>query len=220
MSRILPILFNTDMVRAILDGRKTVTRRIIKPQMEDVVEIGDVDPLGYLFYRTADKYLDGYRNKKSPFVVGDILYVRETFFREDCTPDCAGRNDEDECPFNRVGDSCYGYKTQYIDSTGRIKWKPSIHMPKEAVRIWLKVTAVRAERLQDITEEQARAEGCIDYHDKTGNGKFDDVLEFDLTARDAFVDLWNSTLKKDSEHTWAHNPWVWVIEFERCEKPD
>ena len=74
--------------------------------------------------------------------------------------------------------------------------RPSIHMPKEAARIWLKVTAVRAERLQDITEEQARAEGCIDFHDKIGNGKFDDVLEFDLTARDAFVDLWNSTLKK------------------------
>lgn len=213
MSRILPILFNTDMVRAILDGRKTVTRRVIKPQ-----------PYGFFEAHENPAYLydfDPIRERIYPkYQEGDILYVRETFFREECTPDCAGRTDPDECPFNRVGNSCYGYKTQYIDSTGIIKWTPSIHMPKEATRIWLKVTAVRAERLQDITEEQARAEGCIDYLDKIGNGKFDDVLEFDLTARDAYVELWNSTLKKDSECTWAHNPWVWVYEFERCEKPE
>lgn len=223
MSRILPILFNTEMTKAILDGRKTVTRRLVKPRYKN-------DEYGYQVCTnksTGERWIEktddeggGFDNPRyviSKYQVGDILYVRETY-RECC------RN----YIHNPIVHSKYCYKASIdtafygcIEECGNIcKWHPSLHMPKEAARIFLKVTDVRVERLQDITEEQARAEGCIDYHDKTGNGKFDDVLEFDLTARDAFVDLWNSTLKKDSEHTWAHNPWVWVIEFERCEKPD
>ncbi len=89
-------------------------------------------------------------------------------------------------------------------------------MPKKAARIFLKVTDVRIERLQDITEEQARKEGCITYNDKVENKKFKNVLEFDLTTKEAFVDLWGSTIKKQDLdiYGWKANPWVWVIEFE------
>lgn len=213
MSRILPILFNTEMTKAILDGRKAVTRRVVKlPRYITEDEGGTFtiqeDDFGYssgwsMGELIANQYI------KPAYKAGDILYVRESYHPNYFDIDTGWGNN-------------HAYKVDYEAVRGEIpepKWTPSIHMPKEAARIWLKVTDVRAERLQDITEEQAKAEGCIDYHDKTGNGKFDDVLEFDLTARDAFVDLWNSTLKKDSTDTWAHNPWVWVYEFERCEKP-
>ena len=99
------------------------------------------------------------------------------------------------------------------------EWRSSATMPKSAARIFLKVTDIRVERLQDITEEQAKAEGCIDFNDKIGNSKFDDVMEFDLTARDAFAELWDSTVKEDWQK-FASSTWVWVIEFERCEKPE
>lgn len=195
MRRILPILFNTEMTKATLDGRKTVTRRIIKPNILEQGTNWIWNPNENVCY--------------APLRTGDILYVRETWLLGD---GCGGEQyyyKADETESSKELRIAYGYK-----------WRPSIHMPKEAARIWLEVTAVRAERLRDITEEQARAEGCIGFHDKIGNGKFDDVLEFDLTARDAFVELWNSTLKKDSSDTWVHNPWVWVYEFERCEKPE
>ncbi len=92
-------------------------------------------------------------------------------------------------------------------------------MPREAARIFLKVTNVRVERLQDISEEDARAEGCITFHDKTGDGKFEDVLEFDLTARDAFCELWQR-LNLKRGYGWETNPWVRVYEFERISKEE
>mgnify|MGYP000111121112 CR=1 FL=1 len=87
------------------------------------------------------------------------------------------------------------------------KWKPSIHMPKEAARIFLRVTSVRAERLQEITAEQATREGI--------------KPDFPPYQIDEFIDIWNSTIKKSDvgRYSWIANPWVWVIEFERCEKP-
>ena len=98
-----PILFNTEMVRAILDGRKTVTRRVIH-----------IPNYGY-FMTEPPRVVSRYQT-------GDILYVRETFFREDCISDCGGRSDPDECPFNRVGNSCYGYKAQYTTITAHPIW--------------------------------------------------------------------------------------------------
>lgn len=99
-----------------------------------------------------------------------------------------------------------------------VKWRPSIHMPKEAVRIWLKVTDVRVERLQDITDEQAKAEGA-----NWKNGKnvgFEEKMR--RTAVERFAEIWNSTIKKSDldRYGWDANPWVWVIEFERFEKPE
>ncbi|WP_243126514.1 ASCH domain-containing protein [Clostridium sp. HBUAS56010] len=204
-----PILFNTDMVRAILDGRKTVTRRKIDVDISNQFDIEvDGTVICYIDQATGDSHNHINLCRYHP---GDILYVRETWHEY----------------VKRVGKGgdCYlaefyGYKASVKNSEdANTPWKPSIHMPKEAARIWIKVTDVRVEKLQDITEEQAIKEGCCTFQDKTGNGKFNDIIEFDLTARDAFAELWNSTLKKDSNCTWAHNPWVWVIEFERCEKP-
>ena len=86
------------------------------------------------------------------------------------------------------------------------KWKPSIYMPKDAARIWLKVTDVRVERLQDMTDDDAEAEGCFDY----------------TSTALGFFDVWDSTIKKSDldRYGWNANPWVWVIKFERCEKPE
>lgn len=204
-----PILFNTDMVKAILDGRKTVTRRVVKPQPSK-------DYSSYVGYCQdenkcaweSDEYGKGLHWAKSPYKPGDVLYVRETWQKTYI-------NDGTTCPTE------FKYEYKASDEPRTVyRWLPSIHMPKEAARIFLRVTNVRVERLQEITEEQAVKEGCITFSDKIGNGKFDDVIEFDLTAKDAFVELWNSTLKKDSGFTWAHKPWVWVIEFERITKEE
>lgn len=191
---IKPILFNTEMVRAILDGRKDATRRIVKGFIPDDAVWGYTafTPKGYISCRGT--FADGYGEKffKLPCESGDILYVRETW--------------------KKAPNGYYYYEDwQRNDIADVTKWKPSIHMPKEAARIWLKVTGVRMERLQEITEVQAQAEGC-------NSG----LLTGACTARGQFEDLWNSTIKKSDidRYGWDANPWVWVIEFERCEKQE
>lgn len=204
-----PILFNTAMVQAILDGRKTTTRRIIKVNT-DLDFIGCSSTGGY--FDTAafgkgcyEKILDAkiIERVKAPYMPGDILYVRETWGISNPLGDFA-RN-------NRTAE--YVYKAGYSKGE-RIPmareqeknlgvWKPSIHMPKVAARIFLKVTSARVERLQDITEEGIRAEGITE--------------EWPPHAMDKFQELWDSTTK---EYKWRLNPWVWVIEFERIEKSE
>lgn len=190
---IKPILFNTKMVRAILDGRKDATRRIVKGFIPDDAVWGYTafTPKGYISCRGT--FADGYGEKffKLPCESGDILYVRETW--------------------KKAPNGYYYYEDwQRNDIADVTKWKPSIHMPKEAARIWLKVTNVRVERLQEITEVQAQAEGC-------NSG----LLTGACTARGQFEDLWNSTVKKSDIDRYGldANPYVWVISFERCEKP-
>ncbi|MFR5554864.1 MAG: hypothetical protein ACLTK4_15910 [Roseburia intestinalis] len=195
---IKPILFNTEMVRAILDGRKTCTRRICKDANECTVpdmEFYNADKRTYAVHNFADKEQMeqlSTAERTCPICTGDILYVRETW---------------KEAP-----KGYYYYEDWQKDDIADVtKWKPSIHMPKEAARIWLKVTDVRVERLQEITEVQAQAEGC-------NSG----LLTGACTARGQFEDLWNSTVKKSDidRYGWDANPWVWVIEFERCEKQE
>lgn len=194
---IKPILFNTEMVRAILAGRKSCTRRICKDANEYTVpdmEFYNADKRTYAVHNFADKEQMeqlSTAERTCPICTGDILYVRETW---------------KEAP-----KGYYYYEDWQKDDIADVtKWKPSIHMPKEAARIWLKVTNVRVERLQEITEVQAQAEGC-------NSG----LLTGACTARGQFEDLWNSTVKKSDidRYGWDANPWVWVIEFERCEKP-
>ncbi len=214
-----PILFNTEMVKAILDGRKTCTRRVVKGYIPKDAEFGYTafTPKGAISCRGIfETSYPGYGEKffELPYHRGDILYVRETWQK-------AGLVDE----FDHViaGTEKYYYAAGpeapcfdfWVDpETGEHKahmpWKPSIHMPKEAARIRLKVTDVRVERLQEITESQAQAEGC-------NSG----LLTGPCTARGQFENLWNSTIKKSDldKYGWSANPWVWVIEFERCEKP-
>ena len=192
---IKPILFNTEMVRAILDGRKTCTRRIVKPQ-----------PTAHY----------GAQCIKPPYQPGDILYVRETWERFECW-NCEG-DERGNCPKEpkkSVLDKtcgCYMYRAT-DEISGDAKWHPSIHMPKEAARIWLKVTDVRVERLQEITSEQICREGVEVEYPHALNGE---------EKRYAFSTLWNSTIKKSDIDTygWDASPWVWVIEFVKIEKPE
>lgn len=197
MSRELPILFNTEMVRAILDGRKDATRRIVKDFIPDDAVWGYTafTHKGYISCRGTFADGDGEKFFKLPCEPGDILYVRETW--------------------KQAPNGYYYYEDwQRNDIADVKKWKPSIHMPKEAARIWLKVTDVRVERLQEITPQGAWKEGarCSCLHpvpDCAGN-------------KTAFVNIWNSTIKKSDlgQHGWGANPYVWVISFERCEKPE
>jgi hypothetical protein len=193
---IKPILFNTEMVRAILDGRKDATRRIVKGFIPDDAVWGYTafTPKGYIPCRGT--FADGYGEKffKLPCEPGDILYVRETW--------------------KKAPNGYYYYEDwQRNDIADVTKWKPSIHMPKEAARIWLKVTDVRVERLQEITSEQICREGVEVEYPHVLNGE---------EKRYAFSRLWDSTIKKSDldRYGWNANPWVWVIKFERCEKPE
>ena len=224
---IKPILFNTEMVQAILDGRKTCIRRLVKPQpnekhtypfgfVTDSTEKKEVGCFGF----GIDEYGGSIQYVKPPYQPGDILYVRETWERFECW-NCEG-DERGNCPKEpkkSVLDKTYGcYMYRATDEiSGDAKWKPSIHMPKEAARIWLKVTDVRVERLQDITEDGAEAEGAIDNRGfiHSPENEYDRIY----TAREHFIGIWDRTIKKsDLDHYgWDANPRVWVIEFERCE---
>ena len=195
---IKPILFNTEMVRAILDGRKGATRRIVKGFIPDDAVWGYTafTPKGYISCRGT--FADGYGEKifKLPCETGDILYVRETW--------------------KKAPNGYYYYEDwQRNDIADVTKWKPSIRMPKEAARIWLKVTDVRVERLQEISAESALAEGADKYIHTNGG------LDENMTIT-SFIGIWNSTIKKSDidRYGWDANPYVWIIEFERCEKPE
>lgn len=169
-----PILFNTDMVRAILEGRKTVTRRVVKFKPGQNPQWTGYIPDGPVLYGS-----NNIPASKSPYHPGDILYVRETWARS-----MAGT---------------YLYKATdtpiILD-----RWRPSIHMPKDAARLFLRVTDVRVERLKEINVLSAMDEGVTDWND--------------------FVKLWNSTIKPADLplYGWDANPWVWAIEFERVSK--
>lgn len=214
-----PILFNTEMVRAILDDRKTVTRRLVKPQPPKTARLtlfGDMRNAWDSSIETPGP--DDRRVYTPPFFIGDILYVRETWgdYRE---------NYEDGEGFYYFYKADYpdgaksvplpeDQKTDYADAWDLPKWHPSIHMPKEAARIWLRVTNLRVERLRDITEEDAVREGLYKGWRLHGRGSLAH------TARQAFMWLWETiTRNAPAAHSWALNPWVWVVEFERCEDP-
>lgn len=225
---IKPILFNTEMVRAILDGRKTCTRRICKYANEYTVpdmEFYNADKRTYAVHNFADKeHMEqlSTAERTCPICPGDILYVRETWERFECWK-CEG-DERGNCPkepkksvlYKTCG--CYMYRAT-DEIYGDAKWHPSIHMPKEAARIWLKVTDVRVERLQDVTEDGAKAEGAIDNRGfiHSPENEYDSIH----TAREHFIEIWSSTIKKsDLElYGWNANPYVWVISFERFEKP-
>ncbi|MDM0678268.1 hypothetical protein QTH76_13370 [Clostridium perfringens] len=205
-----PILFNTSMVRAILDGEKTCTRRIIKKEIPEGYE-----PLGFVLYPTDDKELGNlvFGGKganvyyaKPPYKVGDVLYVRETW---NINPSWEFDKNYINLPSK---ESKYIYKATNDFNGG---WKPSIHMPKEAARIFLKVTSVRAERLKDITDEGCYQEGIsgTSFYDEAEHIQIAGIGLNDSLERATFGLLWNSTVKED-KYSWEGNPWVWVIEFE------
>ena len=229
---IKPILFNTEMVRAILDGRKTCTRRLVKPQPDEKYTF----PLGFVtdstekkevgcFGFAANEYGGSIQYVKPPYryAPGDILYVRETWEHFECC--CCEGDEHGNCyrePQQSVlNKSCGCYMYRATDEIyGDARWHPSIHMPKEAARIWLKVTDVRVERLQDITLDGCHREGInIETSAVTDGETLNRNHDFSL---EKFEILWESTIKKSdiNRYGWNANPWVWVIEFERCEKPE
>lgn len=221
---IKPILFNTEMVKAIMDGRKTVTRRPVKPSLKAAHCFLGSEDGGYTFDFMCGEYngsvfVDWVDSIVSPFVRGDILWVRETWARD---------------PFGNG----YIYPTETV-RTGQ-KWSPSIHMPKKAARLFLRVTEVRVERLQDMTEEDAFAEGYEDkvwcehpvyenYPDSpipcyaAGNPGCPPDPPCNHSIPELFgSEIWDSTIKPADRPLYGceANPWVWVIDFERCDKPE
>lgn len=202
-----PILFNTEMVRALLEGRKTVTRRVMKPQPKG--DGSTPEPLS-----TRPGYWNAWGDDcvyRQPYLPGDILWVRETWqFIPciDCRLDENGRCNDLPVTYDdgdSIGEGCFVYREDYPE-TGRISWRPSIHMPREAARIFLRVTEVRVERLQKANYFDALREG-VPYRQ----------MEVDILKD--FSCLWDKCIKISDigSYGWEANPWVWVIEFERVE---
>ena len=202
-----PILFSTEMVRGLLTGTKAVARWVVKPQPTFFYKFGgriaDPDnPDNIAFLAMTEK--NGEDTEEiyvPPYQPGDILYVRETW-----TTLCG---------------SCLYKADQKPGMKNPGKWNPSIHMPREAARIFLQVTDVRVERLKEITETQAKNEGAepaFEYNTPEGPVIVSDEDGYYILG---FKGLWNSTIKPADRalYGWAANPWVWVIEFERCERP-
>lgn len=208
MTNFKPILFSTPMVQAILEGRKTMTRRICE------YPISENETHGWSITETGAEY--SIKGKLSRPIcrygkIGTILWVRETFANS----------------LNK-GEFCYKSDTDnpiYLDKNW--KWKPSLFMPKSACRIFLKITDIRVERLQDISEDDATKEGielinhnCFKnymqskewaYNNQNQNG-----FEMVEDPIGSFASLWSSI---NGEQSWNDNPWVWVISFEKIDKP-
>lgn len=220
-----PILFNTEMVQAIQDGRKTATRRVIRWDRNDVIKVASAR--GKVFgYIPEDKpipellltwYIISVLPR--PFKVGDVLWIRETWdflpcitcMERDCTLKPAVYEDAEA-----ITEGCWLYRADgdNLVGWGGHKWRPSIHMPKQAARIFLRVTEVFLERLQKIDEAGAIAEGLYAGWRQTESSTPA------RTARQAFMWIWQwITRKGPVEQSWAADPWVWVIRFERIEKP-
>lgn len=200
-----PILFSTQMVQSILEGRKTMTRRIIKPQPKLIESSGRwywekaLDVNGSPLVDASRNWWEYYGT--SPYgKVGEVLWVRETWVHTGAYFIYkAGNKWSDEW-----------LNDDYVPTGEKIKWKPSIFMPKEACRIFLEITDIRVERLQEISEEDAIKEGiskCRPTNSKKGM--------YHTAPIGLFKELWQSINGKES---WDSNPFVWVIEFKRIDK--
>jgi len=203
------------MVRAILDGRKTMTRKVVKPQpCEEALRFNKFihsSDCGWEARFSGD-ISDAVCDRKIKDDIGDILWVRETWDKQLITPD---------------GHMC-GHDVFYYKADGDIrpagwkggKWRPSIHMPREAARIFLRVTDVRVERLQDITAEDALSEGTWTTEIATPFSlRYAEHPNTSCNAVAAFAHFWDSISAKQG-YGWDANPWTWVISFERISKEE
>jgi hypothetical protein len=204
-----PILFSTEMVQAILAGRKTQTRRVIKPQppedckdSEPMIDWCDFEDHGWKNCFVSFEMAQGDSHSvKSPYgKVGDLLWVRETWAPMYNEFGYTGYKADDFSGIDNIKDHLY-----------KGKWKPSIHMPKSRARIFLEITEIKAQRLQDISEEDAKNEGISitesGNYKNYGHAPYNKDLE---DAASSFMTLWWRINGMDS---WDANPWVWVIKF-------
>jgi hypothetical protein len=208
-----PILFSTPMVQAILNGTKTMTRRVVTPQPEMMPQSFPV-PVDEFIKQLKTQTKKGFKTLCSTGPcngmvipeckfgkVGDLIYVRETFFYADWQHK-----------------NCYAADMDAIDLKHfKGSFTPSIHMPKAACRIWLEITSIRIERLNSISESDAINEGIYKIEYKGNSFGFEGGNNTGYgTAKGAFNALWESINGKNS---WDINPFVWVIEFKRVDKP-
>jgi hypothetical protein len=209
-----PILYNTEMMIANLDGRKKRTSRPVRPQprvsdkfIGDCTASTDKRRVGEYGFGKDDLSFD--LTVRPQYNVGDILYARETFatdndfatvFEEPVTHGFYYRADAIAAGMEWVADKCV------------VKWHPSIHMPRIAARFFQRVTGVRVQRLDDVTEQDAVDDGFVAKYTRDGDGKFEDVSEYELTALQQFVEFWKSTYGDDQ--------WMWVYDIEHREKPE
>ena len=247
-----PILFNTEMVKAILAGRKTQTRRLIRPQPAGQLSyiFGGSHPGKWTYMSRSDAkawdvdesviHEEEGKFWTPPCHGDDVLYVRETWnygyvdtdWKEGCPPehwfeelDWKGKDHDFLREISR-----FWYLADDDEPLYDLKWKPSIHMPKEAARIWLKVKRVRVERLQDISYDDVQAEGMDmdawyeydEWQHQTGDGLAADGTHVIYETMRGFFGhkVWDATmqsLEQYEKYGWDANPWVWVIEFERVE---
>lgn len=217
-----PILFNTEMVKAILEGRKTQTRRVVN---KEYLGLADINGNNIYIEDEDGKHFNILETTWAKYKVGDILYVRETFLIGYIESGYDEPHENEYCIIN--DDSFDGeviYKADHIQNTKinnldaedkeeRPIWSPSIHMPKKYARIFLKVTNVRVEKLQDITFNEIRREGIFPLGDIT-----EDSNNYISHIQELWINLWNSTAKNG--YRWEDNPYVFVYEFERIEKPN
>lgn len=211
-----PILFNGAMVRAILEGRKTQTRRVVKPQPAGkyLKSALDAEWLSKPFGGLVLPMIKDLPIECPYGQPGDRLWVRETFAIVPRTAYRCSEGVQQSLSPDNDHDAAI-YREGWSRSRSGILWRPSIHMPRWASRILLEITAVRVERLQDISEADARAEGisdggCLNCGEPEPCGCEEPAAD----ARDAFCRLWQSI---NGEQSWHENPWVWVIEFKRVQ---
>ncbi|GHV17415.1 hypothetical protein FACS189425_03620 [Clostridia bacterium] len=199
-----PILFSTDMVRAILDGRKTQTRRAIKPQTKGTPRYNSLRYHWYdHYFRPGFQFVnDVTPMPRQPFRAGEILWVRETWTKEGDF--IAYKADVFD---GKVGAHNSDFSLAPTFKAHMLKWRPSIHMPREAARLFLRVTGVRCEKLQEITNDGAKAEGCDDIPNRAKGNLAN------------FLFLWDE-LNAKSGYGWDTNPWVFVYTFEKISKKE
>lgn len=221
-----PILFNTEMVRAILKGRKAVTRRVMKPQPREHAALSAINLMPITAMADRVYLFEDGTVTSPPYRPGDILYVRETWSIQS-----ASRFDATaKIMFKAGGVTEIKFHTReeydaFYEKWVGDKWHPSIHMPREAARLFLRVTGVRAERLQNIIAGDCRTPVMINKEGLTlscsycphFNGECKDYIsQNSCKLLEDYISLWNSTIKPADRalYGWEANPYVWVVEFE------
>ncbi|CAH3872561.1 hypothetical protein ABK836_20115 [Enterobacter hormaechei] len=218
------MIFNSEMVRAILDGRKTQTRRIIKDCTVGRDPISKFIQVGKKFIGCYPEDVPELIRECCPYgVPGDRIWVRETFQGPLFDFEQMEAYQEDSSKFKKP-EFCV-YKAdgkpapEFFDADDNLHcgWRPSIHMPRWASRITLEITGVRVEQLKSISEEEARSEGVARLREGFWKHYQPGWTQHQLSARGSFATLWDSIYGFGD---WDRNPWVWVVEFKRIEGDD